>query len=67
MSRAAEIADLAAEIGAGALRGDAHYWDLRRTYGDTLPEVLRYLRSCVTHQREHDTWVDHVRNREITP
>ena len=32
------------------LANDARYWDLRRTYGDYSPEVLRHLVSCARYQ-----------------
>lgn len=39
------------EAALDGLTNDARYWDLRRTYGDYSPEVLRYLRACAAVQR----------------
>lgn len=43
------IERLAAKL--DGLRGNATYWDLRRTYGDDSPQVLAHLRSCAEVQR----------------
>jgi hypothetical protein len=44
MERKAEIERLESVL--EGLKGDARYWDLRRTYGDYAPEVLDHLRAC---------------------
>lgn len=41
-----EIKRLEAAIGECRLLNDSRYWDLRRTWGDHSPEVLRHLETC---------------------
>ena len=36
------------------LLNDAHYWDLRRTYGDYSIEVLQHLECCAEYQKIED-------------
>lgn len=48
MTRREKIATLEARL--RGLGNDARYWDLRRTYGDHSPEVLRHLKACAEYQ-----------------
>ena len=36
------------------LLNDAHYWDLKRTYGDYSIEVLQHLECCAEYQKIED-------------